>query len=388
MSKTNGISIIDERKKKQDKTEDTNFAVSILNFFVFIIFLFLELIMYFGMNGLLLYFCKLGQSNILPTDQNCFPYTDNKPNIEEKKCNIFPNTILNPEYSMKINFPHDEYNLSNKFLDMFREYKNQPDSNFLNNYYISILESVFFFNYEGFNQIFNILNQLPELIIVLFGILIFAFISFWLLIINNFYIAYLWFYNMSWFFKKNNNDGIGKPKWEDVSLISLDFVKAFWLCCFFIFLFFISAGFFPIITIAVFLYCLFSSFSYHFLLNDKKSTLFTIVQNVFKYYKITIMTLFSVLFVTFAFKNLGTMPGVFSLITLGLVYFGLLGITLFKPIDVINLSPIVGYEQAKKTCSKIQKPIPKKNFFLGLFGGGKNITTQLKELNKKINKTK
>jgi hypothetical protein len=98
------------------------------------------------------------------------------------------------------------------------------------------------------------------------------------------------------------------------------------------------------------------------------------------------MTIFSILVVTSAFTNMGTMPGVFSLVTLGLVYFGMLGISIFKPIDMENLSPIGDFDQAKKECIKKQQSKNNNDSFFNLkfWGGGKDLTNQLKKLNKKL----
>ena len=77
-----------------------------------------------------MYVCKLAQSNILPTDINCAPYTDTEPNIQPIETNIFQTDGEKP-LSMKISFPYDVYNSKNYILDMFREYKNESNSNFL-----------------------------------------------------------------------------------------------------------------------------------------------------------------------------------------------------------------------------------------------------------------
>ena len=42
-----------------------------------------------------------------------------------------------------MSFPYNDYNASNTILDMFREYKGVGNSNFLANYIIEIVESLF-----------------------------------------------------------------------------------------------------------------------------------------------------------------------------------------------------------------------------------------------------
>ena len=387
MSDTAALDEKNEELNNITTNDDPDYGSKVVQFVVATLILCVGSVLYYGSNGIVLYMCKLGQSNILPTEGKCFPYTDFKPSIQEKDTNIFTDTIFNPKQSMKLKFPIDEYNLSNKLLDMFRDYKNEPESNFLANYFISIAESLIQFFYICLNFCSNMMNQLPEVIIVIFGIPIVLFISILVLIASNFYIWYLWFANMKWFFKTNKNDGRGPPKWDDVPLISVGFCIAFWLAILFIIVFFFGLGFFPFITGFLSTYCVFSCLSYKFNLNGEKAGIFTIITDVLKYYKVTIMFLFSLFVVSNAFTYLGAIPGVFSLITLGLMYFGLLGFTLYKPIDIDHLSPLVDYDQAIKKC---KPPYIDKHRtwlqFMGLRGGGKNITKQLKEIHSKFTK--
>ena len=69
------------------------------------------------------------------------------------------------------------------------------------------------------------------------------------------------------------------------------------------------------------------------------------------------------------------------------IYFGLFGISIYKSVDIENLSPVTDYEQAIKKC----KPhnVDKNRTwleFIGLKGGGKNITNQLKKIHKNFRK--
>jgi hypothetical protein len=380
---------LDEKNQELNNTtnkEEPSYASKVVTFVLQTLILCIMIIFYYGLSGVLLYSCKLGQSNILPTDNKCEPYTDNKPTIQEKQTNIFTDSFLNSKNSMKLSFPHDKFNLSNKLLDMFRDYKNDPESNFLANYFISILESLIQFFYICMNFTLNMMNQLPEAIIVVFGIPIVSIIATIVLIASNFYIIFLWFANMKWFFKSNENNKRGLPKWEDVPLISFNFFIACWLVFTFFIIFFVGLGFFPFITSILSFYCGVSCLLYKSILNGNNAGVFTVIQDVFKYYKVTIMFVFSVIIVSIAFAHLGPIPGVFSLITLGLIYFGLLGISIYKPINIEHLSPVTDYEQAIKTCkpSYIDKDRSWLEF-IGLKGGG-NITKQLKKLHNKIAK--
>jgi len=285
-------------------------------------------------------------------------------------------------------FLYDENNSPNKLLDMFREYKNDSGSNFLANYFISIMESVVQFNYTSFNTILNMLNGLPEVLIVLFGPIIFGILSTIIFLLDHIYLIYLWFANMGWFFKTNENDsGTGKPKWEDVTLVSpLAYWCAVCLVILFVILFFFSLPLLSIIALLSMAWCIFSCMAYKAEMNGKSVTAAAIIQDIFKYYKIPIMGIFSFLTIISAFTKLGTYPGIFSIITLVLIYYGVISIDVFNPINKEQLSPIVSYKQAKKTCS-FKEPMKEKHGLLYniLFGqSGGSITKELKNIGKKM----
>jgi hypothetical protein len=387
MSDTSDTAAIDEKKEETTSSNSGSYYSNIGGFLYTVIVLFIVITIYYSSSGLLLYACKLGQSNILPTDIHCFPYTDSKPDIQPIQTNIFT-TFTDPPLSMKMKFPYDEHNAANKLLDMFREYKNEPRSNFLANYFISIMESVVQFNYSSFNTILNMLNGVPEILIILFGPIIVGILSTIIFLLDHIYLIYLWFANMGWFFKTNANDsGTGKPQWEDVTFVSpFYYWCAVWLVILFIILFFFSLPLLSIIATLSMMWCTFSCITYTAEMNGKGITAAAIIQDIFKYYKVPIMGLFSFLVIVSAFTNLGTYPGVFSILTLALIYYGVISIDIFNPINKEQLSLAVSYKQAKKTCS-YKEPTKEKHGLLYnmLFGqSGGNLTKELKNIGKKM----
>lgn len=384
MSESSDTSAIDEKKDESNTSNNGDFISNIIGFLSLLIVLFICIAVYYTESGLLLYACKLAQSNILPTDLHCLPYTDAKPNIQPIKMNIF----ATGEESMKINFPYDDYNSKNYILDMFREYKNEPTSNFLANYLISIIESVIHFNYSTFNTVLNMLNGAPEILIVVFGPIIFAFISILLVIIDHLYIIYLWFAQMGWFFKTNSNySGTGNPQWDDVTLVSPFYYSCgVWLVILFIILFFFSLPFVSIISFLAMSWCILSGISYKSVMNNKNISAIPVIQDTFKYYKAIIMGIFSFFVIVNAFGRLGLIPGIFSIIVLALIFFGIISIDLFKTINRDNSSPLVSFNQAKKTCSFKELPKEKHGFLYRLLFGqkGGNITKEIKSVGKRL----
>jgi hypothetical protein len=229
---------------------------------------------------------------------------------------------------------------------------------------------------------------MPEALLIGLGPILVGILFTFGVLLNGLYFIYLWFSNMSWFFKTNSNQtGEGNPKWEDVSIASpVNFCLAIGMVFLFIFLFFIGFPIFSIIPFIILFYTSFSCLLYKGILNGKSVSSLGVVADVLKYYKIPIVTLISIFLVFLAFSKLGTAPGIFSLITIGLIYWGVISIDIFKPISETNLTPSVSYEQAKKTCtSKITSD--KHGFLYNLmFGqkGGNSLTNQLKKINKNL----
>ena len=387
MSESSDTSAIDQ-KKESNSSNKGEYLSNIGNFLSSVVALFLVVTIYYTGSGLLLYVCKLAQSNILPTDVHCSPYTDSKPNIQQIETNIFSTGGDSP-LSIKLSFPYDEYNSKNYILDMFREYKNEPKSNFLANYLISIIEIVLNFNYLTFNKVLDMLNLwVPEIVLVVLGPLIVAVISAIIFIIDHIYLIYLWFAQMGWFFKTNtNNSGTGNPIWEDVTFISpFNYGCAIGLVILFAILFFFSLPFISILAGLSMSWCIFSCISYKAKMGGKTITALPIIKSTFKYYKNIIMSIISLFVVLNAFSILGAVPGFISMSILALIYFGIISIDLFNSSSKENLSPVVSDTQATRTCSFKEPTKEKHGLLYGLLFGqkGGNITKEIKEIGKRL----
>jgi hypothetical protein len=376
---TSDTSAIDE-KKEESQTVNNDYVSRVKSFLSSVLVFVIVLFIYFSSSSLILYGCKLAQSNILPTESSCYPYTEEKPNIKPINVNIFT-TFFEPQMSMKMNFPYDDYNSSNKMLDMFRDYKFDSKSHFLANYFISIIESLTQFNYSAFNSILNIFNGIPEMLIVFFGPIMFGIASAIVLLCDNIYLIYLWFANMGWFFKTNSNlSASGGPKWEDVTLVSMPvyYVISLWLVVIFTLAFIFAVPVYFFLSFLLMYWCIFTSITYGSEMNGKKTGAGSIIIDVLKFYKIPIMTIFSLYVILLSFSKLGTGIGIFSIISLGLIYFGIITLDTFNPIIKDNMTPVVSFHQAKKICSK---GVLKQRFLENILKGG-NITKEIKNAGK------
>ena len=390
MSEPSNTSAIDEKRKQESSSSDKgDYLKNVRSFIVSVVVLFVAITVYYTGSGLILYACKLAQSNILPTEIHCSPYTDTKPDIQPIKTNIFTTGGDSP-LSMKLSFPYNEYNSKNYIIDMFREYKNDPKSNFLANYFISMIESVIHFNYSIFNKILDMLNGLPEFLLVIFGPAIAAFMTTIIFILDHVYLIYLWFAQMGWFFKTNSNDtGTGNPNWEDVTFVSpFNYWCAIGLVILFAILFFFALPVISILAAFSISWCIFSCIMYKAEMGDKIISALPIIKDTFKYYKTLIMSILSFFVIVSAFSKLGTLPGIFSILTLALIYFGIISIDLFNSSGKNNLSPVVSDNQANKTCSFKEPPKEKHGLLYGLLFGqkGGNITKEIKAIGKKLSR--
>jgi hypothetical protein len=335
------------------------------------------IIIYFFISGVLLYMCKIAQSNILPNDIKAFPYTNIPVKIESIQENIFTELFKSPPSSMKISFPYNNNNSYNYLLETIRLGKT---NNSTNRYFLTIIENIIHFNYSFLSIALNLINLLPELVVIFLGPIIYICLILFLFGANNFYFIYLWFVQMKWFFKEYNNHS-----WEDIDLIinPIRFTFSIWTSIFYGFLFLIQiyfGGILFLLPISLYLFIFFTLPSYESLLNDKPASVLTVVSGVFKYYKISIMIIITYLTVSNAFAMLGTTSGIITVVLLLLAYFFKL-FNFYQPIE--ELSTKLGtFRQAKKTMIK---PNDIKSSIKG--GGNRgNIIKQIQKLSSYLNK--
>lgn len=388
---------IDDKKEESESTDTKTTSSKFMSFISSIVGQVIVLIIYFILASFVLYGCKVSQTNILPTDGDCSPYTNSTPTFDPPNpidINIFPSSFFSPEFSAKISFPYSE-NSSNTILDMMRKYKQNPKSHYLANYLISIIEQVIIFAFNYANVVLNLLNQIPEPLIILFGPIISTFFTTILVIICAFYLMVLWFTEMKWFFKINKNTTGAKgskPEWESVPITDIfNFWIAVWLVFIFSILFFIvfvMQGFFGVSS-GILLFVIGTILNFSGKMNNEDVSLLPITADVFKYYKITIVSIITVFVILSAFGILGSVPGVFSLIVVGLVYFGILGINLYDPVNPENLTAYISnLKQPEKTCSSTTPEETKTKKWFGLFGGGsgKKLVNEIKKISNKLKK--
>lgn len=376
-----------DKKKVTNSNSASTTVKSTVSFIFSVASMILLIILYFVFGSIILYECKLAQSNIVPTNLECYPYTNTYPEIKQILTNIFI-TNTNPQESVKLSFPYNELNSKQSLLEMFRNYKQGPNSNFLLNYIISIIEGLINYNNNSITTFFNLLNQIPEILIVILGPIISLLYFIIAPIFGIFVFIYYYFIEMNWFFKVNQgNSSDGKPIWKDVNLLNpVGYVSSFILVFVFFMMFWLllfTAA--PFTSIILFYICLFMTFGYSGEINNKSATMGTIIKGTFINYKVTIATVLSIFIVLASFSNLGIVSGIFTLFTILLIYFNFIKLGIFKSSIPNNLSPLTSSNQAIKKC-----PFGKSKSMMSsvsnLFSDmkGLSIGKDLKKLSKKL----
>jgi len=386
MSSTSDTPNIDEKKTETTTDNKTNTLDKLSGFIISILTSLFILFIAIIIGTIVLYACKIGQSNILPTNIDCFPYTSTPtPDIQQIPINIFISYLSST--SEKIEFPFDKNNKKNTLLDTLRYFKEKSNVNFLTAYFISIIESAISFNYSALNIFLNYLNYIPEILIFFIGPTLTFLYTLLIFCITTFYIMFLWFSQMYWFFKSNSNDSAdGKPKWNDVTFFEpFNYCLGIFLVIVFVFLFWLSIFLFPILSCVSINWCVFSLLGYTGVMNGKSTGFFNILQDVFKYYKGWIASIISFIVVLSSFSHLGSISGCFALLTVILIYFGIFPINLFQSKMPESVSKLVSFEQANKSC-KIP-PLPHHGLLYRLIygqSGGKQFMNEIKTIGKKL----
>lgn len=379
----NDTPTIDEKKlKKQFKKSSKNLS-NIGLFFINMFIIILIIIGYFLFSSFILYTCKLAQSNIIPTNMDCYPFKETKPQLQEIWTNIFI-TNTDPQESVKLNFPYNSTNSKSFLLDAFRNYKYSSQSNNVLNYFISILEGLINYNNNAINAFLNMLNNLPEILIVLFGPVIYstylALVSF----IGFFVGIYYYFSSMSWFFKTNASNSDSTATKRDVTLlepIQYGFAVFLLFVFFIVFWLLLFTGCITLLPIIILFICLFSTFGYVSKTNTKDVNILYIAKEFFKNYKVMLSIIISFFVIISAFANIGITPGIFSILTIILIYFGIIPLGMFQSTKFENLSKITNFKQAEKVCNSNKQSVLENVF--GSQNGG-NIIKELKKISKKI----
>jgi hypothetical protein len=312
----------------------------------------------------ILYGCKVSQSNILPTDLQCFPYTSTETSVKEIPINMNTTYLNGGKYSQKIYFPY-EYNKKNSLLDFLRRIKESPKATSVAAFLVDVVMSFIQFNYSLTNGFYSILNTyLPESIILLFSpfFLLPCFLFF--IFLDFFYFMYAWFRNMSWLFKQNiNNTDSGKPIWKSVDLLEpFNYFFSWFLLFLFFWIYILGFGFiFSILLLISLTYTFFTPLgitgftkinnAFH------KISLFQFFKDILKDKKQMIMIIFSIITVLSSLTYFNWIVSIIFTLIFVLFWFGIIPNNLYINNIPENLSKVASYNVAQKTCNETKKTV-------------------------------
>jgi hypothetical protein len=357
----NPTALLDEAQKTP-QTERQEYFTKVKEFIKSTLKSAFNLLLWCIFSLLVIYMCKLAQSNVLPTDVNCYPYTNEKGHEPEKiETQIFTNMFFRkPRKAMTLEFPDSKSYFIDYILKSFKEYKEWKKSSFLGNFFIAIFEPLIAGNNGYYNTMFSFLNQLPEFLLVLFGPYLGLFILGIGVFYNMFSLTYNWLVNLGWMWKKNANiiidektgnikPGPGAPAWENVRWTNLPEKdnpegkkgSSEWGSCLLaVLLTLIFAGVIITLLIGPFLLIISVIFSIFFVITflmyktklaGKNTSITELFIYFFKYNKLIIMSFFSFYVISNAYNTLGSTSAGFAVLTLFCIYYFKI-IEMFVPI--------------------------------------------------------
>jgi hypothetical protein len=383
-----------------NKDKKTSLYNKSISFFKYILSVFILLLLVFFAGTTLLYNSKIAQSNILPNDIDCAPYTHTEPKIKEIPINIntFFDKTKNEFLSQKITFNYTNA-IDDYLLEQLKKINESPTQSSFILFFTSIFQELVAANYNINQTIFNTLNGgLPEWVILFLMPLLFPFLETCILLINWFIFSYQWFAKLSWLFKKNaNTDKTKLPKWEDVSMLEpVNYGLSIFLAFCFIMLYFVVL-FVPIpivsgLSIFVMTWVFFKPLFIKGIVEGKKYGFQNLFSDTLLYKNNILMHVFTILFVIGAFSSFGNIVGFVSILIYLLFYFKWIPIPIFNKnlpnSDSLNI--LSSYKMATKTC--IVEPTHSASFAssifknLGIMNGGGSGVNNIKKYTKMLQK--
>jgi len=215
-------------KSTEDKVNSTNVKAlpgDPVGFITTLVGKIFHLIITIAIGALILYSCKVAQSNILPTSKECFPYTDIIAELTEKVINIdvVKNTELG-DVATKIVFPYKEnmIPLEGGILGLLKSMIDGPDANVFGLYLAKGMQGAISLNLSMLNSVYSLINSFfPEWFIVFVVPYIMSIICIGIVLLNGIYLAVMWFYNMRYFISEPTTSPDGKTTWKKGNLFTL-----------------------------------------------------------------------------------------------------------------------------------------------------------------------
>ena len=269
------------------------------------------------LGSIMLYSCRVAQSNILPTLSNCFPYTSIVAKLVEQIVNIDIVKHVNGDTDMstKLKFPYTENmkQFEGGLFGFLREMIESPKATVFGLYFGKMLQTILATNISMLNGFYNLINSFVNETLIIFIMPSIMFIPFILsLIVNSFYMGFLWMYNLSYLISSSKVvNGISTWTngniWTILNLVIMYFAVIFGL----ILLFSLGLIVIPLIAFIIAIYSFILPLFMHSQVENTKEAygLKDTFLNIWRYKKSIIMFIITLLVISNAFTCYGGYTG-------------------------------------------------------------------------------
>lgn len=348
------MSTIDEKKNKSNNGSKLQIADFFKSLFgqLFI----LGIIILVG--SLILFNCKVAQTNLLPTCLTLFPYTDVVPPINPILADINIVKTSNAEFSTKLSFSPEENmkSMNAGILGSLKKMIDGPNSSVYKLYIATTLQELIATNFTIINSYYNLLNSyLSESLIIFVAPLFSWLLYFFIVVVNNFYMWILWFKNISLLFSEKTGTS-EKTTWKAGNMWTAGNILMSLLTIYILVILFFILGIWLIIPLTVgiiSIYCLFYplGFSAKNATTGKPYGVMSTILNILKYKLSIIMYITSLFVILNASATFGGYFAFVALIACLLLYFFSDIYMSYFPKAVDHATSGLGdFLQAAKTC--------------------------------------
>ena len=308
----------------------------------------------------MVYSGKVAQANILPTNINCFPYTNLTPTIEKVDVDINIVKVKEGEvYSTKLEFDQAKNMkiMEEGFLGFLKRMTENKDSGHFYLYICSLIQGVIANNLYMNTVYYNLINSYCSESVILFVLPYFN--IFWFMttfVINFFYIIYSWFKHLHLFYSKKTFEN-DKTVWQPGdSMWSFSNVFKSLFMFFIAFIIFICFGIgmiIPFMTFATAVYSILMPMYMEATVKDrgKPYTFSSALLDVFKYKISVIMYIITYYMITGVNSKFGSVATGVSFIAFIILLFFTNIYKAYKPVGKDTATFGWGnYKQANKEC--------------------------------------
>jgi hypothetical protein len=364
------MSTIDEKKNKSNNGS----KLPIVDFFrsLFGQLFILGIIILVG--SLILFNCKVAQTNLLPTCLTLFPYTDVVPPINPVSVDINIVKTSNADFSTKLSFSPEE-NMKSMNAGILGSLKNMvdgPNSSVYKLYIATTLQELIATNFTIINSFYNLLNSYLSETFIIFVAPVFSWLLYlFILVLNNFYMWFLWFKNISLLFSEKTGTS-EKTTWKAGNMWTISNILMAILTIYILVILFFILGIWLIIPLTVgfiSIFCLFYplGFSAKNTTTGKPYGVMSTIVNILKYKLSIIMIIISLFVILNSSSLFGGYTAFVAVIACLLLYFFSDMYTSYIPKAVDHATSGLGdFLQATKTC--ISPAVANEPQHLSLFG--------------------